>query len=294
MKQLIPALLLVPTLGRADVLLVDYVGTVSEVDKKSPPKYHVGQTISGRLIADLSMAPPDVDSDPDVAWHSLFLQPGQSDWITGFSGNGENPSDHIIIGNGRGGGDFFQIRDGNRSRDIGLSVQVSGPQELFAVADIERIPAFEVTRGDKPSTFGGNLHFGMDEGNGVTIALDKLSATPTLLLDVEIRPEVIVPHSRGLVHIALLSAPTLDALQIDPLTLRFGTLKPSAPRTSVHDVNRDGVADLVVAFRIPSTGIVCGDTTAVISGRTYDGQAAAGTAQFRTAGCKDRRYKGSP
>jgi hypothetical protein len=79
------------------------------------------------------------------------------------------------------------------------------------------------------------------------------SAAPSV--DVRVEPETIVPRSNGLLKVAILSSQSFDALQIDPLSVRFGPLAAPAERVSVHDVNRDGGADLVAAFRIAATGI---------------------------------------
>lgn len=104
----------------------------------------------------------------------------------------------------------------------------------------------------------------------------------------------INPRSRGGINVAILSTNTadgdplnFDALQIRPKTARFGPNKAKAIRYRVKDVDKDGDSDLIFRFRIPKTGIACGDTGADLTGKTWGGQAIVGTDSIRTVGCKN-------
>lgn len=89
-------------------------------------------------------------------------------------------------------------------------------------------------------------------------------------------------------NIAILSAGEFfDAPSlIDPLTLKFGPRQANIWGTpSIRDVDRDGDDDLVVKFLIQQTGIACGDTSATLSGRTFEFQSISGSDSINTFNC---------
>ena len=57
----------------------------------------------------------------------------------------------------------------------------------------------------------------------------------------------------------------------------------------MKDVNEDGLDDLVLRFRTQEASIVCGDTSAALTGETFDGWAIVGTDSIQTVGCKIRK-----
>jgi hypothetical protein len=75
-------------------------------------------------------------------------------------------------------------------------------------------------------------------------------------------------------EVAILSVgPYFDApAQVDPLTLKFGPRQANiwGDHGRARDVDGDGDDDLVVKFLTDQTGIACGDTSASLSGRTYE------------------------
>jgi hypothetical protein len=96
----------------------------------------------------------------------------------------------------------------------------------------------------------------------------------------------INPRSRGRIWVAILSGTEFYPLRIDIPTVRFGPDEAEAIRHRVKDVNRDGVTDLLLKFKINDTGIVCGDTEATLTGETFDGLRITGTDTVKTVGCK--------
>lgn len=54
----------------------------------------------------------------------------------------------------------------------------------------------------------------------------------------------------------------------------------------LEDVDGYGDLDLVLHFRTQETGIVCGATTASLTGETLEGDPIHGSDSIRTVGCK--------
>jgi DNA-binding beta-propeller fold protein YncE len=74
--------------------------------------------------------------------------------------------------------------------------------------------------------------------------------------------------------------------EIDPLTLKFGPREANIwGSPQVRDVDADGDDDLVVKFLIQQTGIPCGDTHAILFGRTFDFQSISGMDTINTFNC---------
>lgn len=98
----------------------------------------------------------------------------------------------------------------------------------------------------------------------------------------------INPRSQGMVLVSILSTDDFDATMLDVSTVRFGKTGAEAAAVNARaaDVNGDRRPDLVLHFRASSTGIQCGDTVALISGKTVSGQSVQGSDAVETVGCK--------
>jgi hypothetical protein len=137
-----------------------------------------------------------------------------------------------------------------------------------------------------------------DEENNTSefSACIPIEVLPTFLpVVIDVKPgnvaNVINPRSRGRFWVAVLSAEGFDALRVDPASVRLGTGGASPDKYRVRDSNYDGVADLLVRFRTPKVGIVCGDTSVELTGQTYDGVEIVGEDDVRTVGCKKPKPK---
>ena len=86
---------------------------------------------------------------------------------------------------------------------------------------------------------------------------------------------------------AVLTTAAFDAATVDPSTVRFGpnAATPVNRQGQFDDVDRDGDADLVLHFRTRDTGVVCGTTSIVLSGRTYSGEPIQGFDSVRPVPC---------
>jgi hypothetical protein len=54
----------------------------------------------------------------------------------------------------------------------------------------------------------------------------------------------------------------------------------------MEDVDGDGDNDMILHFNTQYTGIVCGNTSASLTGSTFGGQAFRGSDSIRTVGCR--------
>jgi hypothetical protein len=113
----------------------------------------------------------------------------------------------------------------------------------------------------------------------------------TLQVAIDIKPggspNSINPGSNGNIPVAVLTTDSFDASSVDPSTVRFGlTGEEAAPlRSSLEDVDGDGDLDLVLHFATQQTGILCGGSSARLTGQTFDGQQIEGSDSVKTVGC---------
>lgn len=101
-------------------------------------------------------------------------------------------------------------------------------------------------------------------------------------------PNSINPRSKGKIPVAILTTDTFDATTVDETTVLFGpTGSEAAPvQVALEDVDGDLDTDMILHFNTQETGIVCGDTSASLTGQTFSGQAIEGSDSISTVGCK--------
>ncbi|MGB5295653.1 MAG: hypothetical protein WBP34_11920 [Thermoanaerobaculia bacterium] len=109
-------------------------------------------------------------------------------------------------------------------------------------------------------------------------------------------PGVVVLGSRDLLPVAILTTHSskgesldFDVSRVDPLSVRFGPGEADIVVRSMsasQDVDGDGDADLLLFFRRDKPELGCGDTEALLVGRTMDGKAFQGLAPVLVSGCE--------
>jgi hypothetical protein len=101
-------------------------------------------------------------------------------------------------------------------------------------------------------------------------------------------PNSINPRSRGKIPVAILTTATFDATTVDPTTVLFGqTGTEAAPvHAALQDVDGDGDTDLILHFNTQETGILCGDISASLTGKTFSERTIEDSDPINTVGCK--------
>jgi hypothetical protein len=123
----------------------------------------------------------------------------------------------------------------------------------------------------------------------IAIGLNPVAAT------IDIKPgntrNVVNPGLEGNIWVAVLSDAEIlaAALQVDPGSVRFGPDAAMPNRYRVTDANRDGLADILLRFRVPDSGLKCGDATVKLTGRTDHGTRFIGMDSIATVGCHSGR-----
>lgn len=180
---------------------------------------------------------------------------------------------------------------------------LSGIQGIFTVTlstgeIFSAVSGFDVT--DK--TFFGltspsNIQWVEINLNTGRVAMDDFSfvaSNPVLQVRIDIKPGTtdnqvnpINPDSGGLTPVSIISTSTFNAANVAPGSVRFGHNGTEAPAVSysLQDTNGDGLLDLVLQFKTLQTGILCGDTSAKLSGQLTSGQPISGSDVIKTVGC---------
>ena len=91
-----------------------------------------------------------------------------------------------------------------------------------------------------------------------------------------------------MIPVAILTTDTFDATTVDSTTVRFGATGTEAVpvQSAFEDVDGDSDTDMILHFNARETGIVCGDTSIILTGETFSGQAIQGSHSIQTVGCK--------
>ena len=119
-----------------------------------------------------------------------------------------------------------------------------------------------------------------------------VAAPSVLTVAIDIKPgsfpNSINPRSQGRIPVAILTTDTFDATAVDPATVLFGRIGTEAApaHAALEDVDLDGDTDMILHFDTQDTGIICGDTSASLTGETFGGQAIQGSDSINTVGCK--------
>lgn len=114
----------------------------------------------------------------------------------------------------------------------------------------------------------------------------------TLQVRIDIKPgsfpNDINPRRREKTRVSILTTKAFDATTVVPTTTRFGATGTEAAPIQVllKDTDLDGHTDMLLYFNNQDTGILCGHTSAFLTGETFDGQLIEGSDSLNTVGCR--------
>jgi N-acetylneuraminic acid mutarotase len=108
------------------------------------------------------------------------------------------------------------------------------------------------------------------------------TSVPIITVNIDIQPKNINRKSKGKIKVAILSSPTFNAMSIDQSTVKFAAgASPVLLWGCPKDVNKDGLSDIVLQFKIQDLNIQLSDTEACITGKTFSGQEFKGCDSVR-------------
>jgi hypothetical protein len=113
---------------------------------------------------------------------------------------------------------------------------------------------------------------------------------PVIPVDISVLNNINLKNPNK-VKVAVLTTPQFNAeYEVNPTSIRFGISGNNAPPNPAQskkvDIDADGDLDWVFEFTVVNTGIVCGTTSAMLTGKTIPGQSISGSAAIKTTGCK--------
>jgi hypothetical protein len=189
-RQIIAALLCAPLAANAQQLLVEYRGTVSSVDRAElaePPPYAVGDAISGTLLIDAALAPPDTSSrDPQLGRYSSGS--AGTDFVLGPTrAAGPGTGDLVLVHDNWGSAldpapyDGFLIRDQSIGTDgeFNLVLGMQRPNLLGQLFFDDGLAQSFAVEPEPGTTLWGYIERGFGElWRMVSFTLDRFSVTP--------------------------------------------------------------------------------------------------------------------
>ena len=169
-----------------------------------------------------------------------------------------------------------------------------GPTQTHALLSgspaIDAVPLADCTDADGNPITTDQRGVARPQGTACDIGAYEVEAEITVAIDIKPGsfPNSINPQSKGVIPVAILTTGTFDATTVDPTTVLFGpTGTEAAPvHSALADVDEDGDTDMILHFNTQGTGIVCGDTSASLTGETSGGEAIEGSDSINTVGCK--------
>lgn len=141
---------------------------------------------------------------------------------------------------------------------------------------------------------GTRLFFGSTQSGDFFFRTYGTSCPLAIAIKIDIKPgsfpNSINIKAYGQTPVAILTTDstdnitTFDATSVDPATVLFGPTGTEAAPThdALEDVDGDGDTDMLLLFDTQEIGINCGDTSATLTGATFDGEAIKGTDSIRT------------
>jgi hypothetical protein len=179
-------------------------------------------------------------------------------------------------------GDLIGIDPG-----LGLLQDNGGPTWTHGL--LSGSPAIDAGSSDCPEPATDQRGVGRPQGSACDIGAFEF-VVATQIVGIDIKPgsqtNPISLQSRGVIPVAILSSPNLDAPGlVDRASLTFGRSGDEPSLASCEeegeDVNADGLPDLLCLFRTRKTGLLRGDTQGILKGNLLDARELIGADSVR-------------
>jgi hypothetical protein len=170
---------------------------------------------------------------------------------------------------------LLDLGSGPFSPSLGDSFDILVASNIIGQFDILKLP-------DPGNGLGWDVDY-LNNGSSVV----RLKVAMQVPIDIEPSKETTstINFKKNNLKVAILTDGSFSADTVNPSTVRFGPAEATPTRSQLKDVDRDGDDDLLVTFGTNDTGIVCGDTSANLTGETYSGDPIIGTDSFVSKGC---------
>ena len=287
-------LLLLPGAASGNGDAIELAPNRAAVDARLEIVAHPAPPAFGVTLSELGIEAPagtriSVDADGVVRVEtpdSLYIDAGRIE-IEGLTGLELRAGGSIGVGP-RGielpEGVVLRLEAGDRVEIEGgeLSAPPRGDLELSAEVDLPGSCSTGALRPDGEDLLGS---FG-------------LRAERVAPVHIEVKRKRLRLHRRGPVPVVVKGSQELDVRDLDPTSLRLG--RQGAPVSRGHrlrkaprrrDVDRDGHLDLLLHFRLEHTGIMAGDTSTCLTGRTRDGRPILGCGSIDTGPTRAHRTR---
>lgn len=209
------------------------------------------------------------------------------------NGGGYNdpPANHIALIKDHPGNHLASVDD-HRTEDFQWhSVEVI-VEESTIVAYVDGYQVLNWS-GNIDRTYGG---LGFSAATGVAnnwhiiddVSIEMLTIPVAIDIKPNSFPNSINLKSKGNIPVAILTTDIFDATTVDETTVLFGATGTEAAlvHSDIEDVDGDLDTDMILHFNTQDTDILCGDTSAFLTGETFGGQAIEGSDSIKTVGCK--------
>lgn len=176
-----------------------------------------------------------------------------------------------------------------------IQVLIAGSPSAILYTDMHDPASVDFSLTDGALRFGSAGETDFAGGGQLAFNLTSVTATASvgaINVSIDIKPgsfsNSINPWSKAKIPVAILTTDTFDATTVDPTAVLFGATGTEATlaHSVLEDVDGDGDTDMILHFNTQSTGIVCGGTSASLTGEIFSGQAIQGSDSINTVGCK--------
>ena len=276
---------------------IDIKPSFNDLEYTGTYRVNGGATVTGPTTVELPPGQHRIDLAPGVAFSFTVAADGVVTSLSKAAKGGDKTLTFNTIEVKVYPGDYtgtYSMRGVDDEKKPGERTFVLMPGVGGYPIDIKPALAYRFNVDDKGVPDPTNLLVEIDNVE-YTFVLTKKDVILTVGIDIKPGefPNPINPNARGKIPVAILSTATFDATTVDRASVRFGKTGTEASEVKSEaepddvDQDGDGDVDLLLHFQTQETGILCGNTAAMIKGRTSgaEGIEIEGSDSIKTVGC---------